>query len=344
MNKERLYHADVVRIVACLMVVLMHSPMPGDKLIPVFTSGLTYLTMPCIGLFFTLSGYLLLPVKASPSESFKWSMGRIRKFLWPLVIWSFIYLLVKGTLLSGDITKITKSLFSIPFSPQDGVLWFMYVLIGLYFVCPIISSWLQETSKKTLQCYLALWGISLLFPYLEPFINIRTNAYGVLYYMSGFLGYFLLGYYIRHYGISMKPWKALCGIGTCMAVYASYKILFERRGFCFDEGFWYLSIDSPLLVVFWWNLLHPISQWVKGTKESVRNFIVVMSNLSFGVYLAHILIMRYGLWKLDVIQSIDNYIVQTIAVFVLSLLGTLLLVYVISLIPFSNYVIAYKKK
>lgn len=91
MNKERLYHADVVRIVACLMVVLMHSPMPGDKLIPVFTSGLTYLTMPCIGLFFTLSGYLLLPVKVSPSESFKWSMGRIRKFLWPLLV---IYLFV----------------------------------------------------------------------------------------------------------------------------------------------------------------------------------------------------------------------------------------------------------
>lgn len=342
--KERLYHADVVRIVACLMVVLMHSPMPSDRLIPVFTSGLTYFSMPCIGLFFTLSGYLLLPVKAAPSDSFSWAWGRIKKFLWPLLVWTLVYLLVNGTLLSGDFSKIIKSLCSIPFSPQEGVLWFMYVLIGLYFVAPVISPWLQQTNKKTLQCYLALWGISLLFPYLEPFINIRTNAYGVLYYMSGFFGYFLLGYYIRHYGISMKPWKALCGIVACMGIYVVYKILFEACDLGFKDIFWYLSIDSPLLVVFWWNLLQPVSQWLKGTKEGVRKFIVMMSNMSFGVYLAHILVMRSGLWKLDIILSIDNYIVQTIAVFVLSMLGALLLVYAVSLTPFSNYIIAYKKK
>ena len=176
MNKERFYHADVVRIVACMMVVLMHSPMPGDRLIPMFTSGLTYFTMPCIGLFFTLSGFLLLPVKTT-SDSFKWTYERIKKFIVPLVIWTFVYLLVNGTLFSGDVVQITKIFFSIPFSPQGhGVLWFMYVLIGLYFVAPVISPWLQETNKKTLQCYLTLWGVSLLFPYLEPFINIRTNA------------------------------------------------------------------------------------------------------------------------------------------------------------------------
>ena len=246
MNKERLYHADVVRIVACLMVVLMHSPMPDDNLIPIFTSGLTYLTKPCIGLFFTLSGYLLLPVKSAPSDSFTWAWKRIKKFLCPLVIWSLIYLLVNGVLLSGDFTKS-----SIPFSPQVGVLWFMYVLIGLYFVAPVISPWLQQASKKTIQLYIALWGISLLFPYLSPFISILDNAYGVLYYMSGFLGYFLLGYYIRYYGIAMKPWKGLCGIVACVGIYGAYKILLESRGLCFEGGFGYLSIDNPLLVVFW---------------------------------------------------------------------------------------------
>lgn len=344
MNKERFYHADVVRIVACMMVVLMHSPMPGDRLMPMFTSGLTYFTMPCIGLFFTLSGFLLLPVKTT-SDSFKWTYERIKKFIVPLVIWTFIYLLVNGTLFSGDVVQITKIFFSIPFSPQGhGVLWFMYVLIGLYFVAPVISPWLQETNKKTLQCYLTLWGVSLLFPYLEPFINIRTNAYGVLYYMSGFLGYFFLGFYLRHYGIKMKPWKALYGIFACMGIYALYRILDKGYELGFEGVFWYLSIDSPLLVVFWWNLLLPISSRIKSAKESVRKLVVTMSNLSFGVYLAHVLVMRYGLWKLWIIQDIHNYVVQTIVVFMLSMLGTLLLVYAISLTPFSKYIISYKKK
>lgn len=162
----------------------------------------------------------------------------------------------------------------------------------------------------------------------------------MLYYMSGFFGYFLLGYYIRHYGISMKPWKALCGIGACLGAYGVYKILLESRGLYFDGGFGYLSIDSPLLVVFWWNLLQPVSQWVKGTKESVRNFIVMISNLSFGVYLVHVLVIRYGLWRIEFIQDANDYLVQTTMIFFLSFV----FVYIISLTPFSNYIIAYKKK
>lgn len=79
-----------------------------------------------------------------------------------------------------------------------------------------------------------------------------------------------------------------------------------------------------------------------SAKASVRKSIVTISNLSFGIYLAHMLVMRYGLWKLEIIQNLDSYIVQTMVVFVFSMLGTLLLVYAISLTPFSNYIISIK--
>ena len=48
---ERIFHFDIIRTVACLMVIIMHAPMPSDRIIAVFTWGITYLTMPCIGLF-----------------------------------------------------------------------------------------------------------------------------------------------------------------------------------------------------------------------------------------------------------------------------------------------------
>ncbi|MBX9111437.1 hypothetical protein HCG90_16385 [Parabacteroides johnsonii] len=66
---ERIFHFDIIRTVACLMVIIMHAPMPSDRIIAVFTWGITYLTMPCIGLFFALSGALLLPVKNTPLDS-----------------------------------------------------------------------------------------------------------------------------------------------------------------------------------------------------------------------------------------------------------------------------------
>ena len=54
---------DLLRLLACLMVIAMHAPLPdsaeGNGL---FLSTLSYLTAPCIGLLFMVSGALLLPV------------------------------------------------------------------------------------------------------------------------------------------------------------------------------------------------------------------------------------------------------------------------------------------
>lgn len=343
MTKERIYHADIVRIMACLMVVLMHSPMPSPKIIPIFTSGLTYLTMPCIGLFLTLSGYLLLPVKSAPSDSFTFAISRVKKFIWPTLIWSLIYMIVKGTFTSGDMMLIVRKLCSIPFYPQEGVLWYMYVLIGLYFVAPVISPWLEQTNKKTIQIYLFIWGITLLIPYLMPFVSIRTGESNILYYFFGYLGYFVLGYYLRIYDIKINLFKAIIGIICCMALYAGFQIYIADSSLNFGEVFWYLSVDSPVLVLCWWNILRVISDLIKNSLSTYKNLVVNFSNLSFGVYLAHILVMRYGLWQLEWIQNTDNYIVQTLLVFFLTLFITIVLVYFISKLPVGNYIIAYKK-
>lgn len=60
--KERLYWLDITRILACIMVVLMHSPIPSVQTNGLFLASLSYFTAPSIGLFFMVSGVLLLPV------------------------------------------------------------------------------------------------------------------------------------------------------------------------------------------------------------------------------------------------------------------------------------------
>ena len=59
--KQRDYALDLLRIVACVMVVMMHSPMPSADANGMLLSSLSYFTAPCIGLFFMVSGALLLP-------------------------------------------------------------------------------------------------------------------------------------------------------------------------------------------------------------------------------------------------------------------------------------------
>ena len=97
------------------MVIIMHAPMPSDRIIGVFTWGITYLTMPCIGLFFALSGALLLPVKKSPLDSVNFVKKRGGRFILPVLLWSLIYLFVNGTFTAGDINMLIKSILSLPF-------------------------------------------------------------------------------------------------------------------------------------------------------------------------------------------------------------------------------------
>lgn len=196
--RPRLYHIDILRMLACLFVVLMHSPIPSDNANGPFLVALGYFTAPCIGLFFMVSGYLLLPVKEGYSEFIR---HRFSKVIGPTLFWTAIYILFR-IYKSSENFDLARSVFSIPLSAQgNGVLWFMYTLVGLYLLAPILSAWLEKTSQKDLQIVLSLWGLTLCYPILEQWIDVNETNTGVLYYFSGYAGYFLLGFYLKLYPI-----------------------------------------------------------------------------------------------------------------------------------------------
>lgn len=64
-SMKRLLYLDIIRLIACLMVIVMHAPMPGvaAETHGAFLVQSSYLTAPCVPLFFMVSGALLLPCK-----------------------------------------------------------------------------------------------------------------------------------------------------------------------------------------------------------------------------------------------------------------------------------------
>lgn len=103
---------DLLRLLACLMVIAMHAPLPdsaeGNGL---FLSTLSYLTAPCIGLFFMVSGALLLPVRTGASIFLKRRFGKI---LFPTLFWSLFYLGC-NTLMRDESIDWLRTLGSLPF-------------------------------------------------------------------------------------------------------------------------------------------------------------------------------------------------------------------------------------
>ena len=93
MVKQRTIYLDVVRVVACIMVIVMHAPISGvgaEEHGPFLVLN-SYLTTPCVPLFFMVSGALLLPCKEGMS-AILYLRRRLGKIIGPTVCFSLFYL------------------------------------------------------------------------------------------------------------------------------------------------------------------------------------------------------------------------------------------------------------
>ena len=330
--KERNYNYDIMRVLACIMIICMHAPMPNLNANGIILSTISYFTAPGLCLFFVISGSLLLPIKTDTTTFLKKRLGKV---IMPTLVFTILYIILNC--INGEQQNILRTICSIPFSAQGhGVLWFMYTLIGLYLVAPIISKWLDSASKREVELYLLLWVITLCFPILKLFVGINEGNTGVLYYFSGYIGYFILGYYLKKYPESISLKKLI--IPDIIAILAPIAFKVMHIEIDFYSMFWYLSIFVALLCTTIYVLISKIKIKKRG------GIVELISNLSFGIYLIHIAVMRFFIWELDFIININNYILQWIMVVGLTFIISCSIAYVISLLPFGDYIIGYKKQ
>lgn len=336
--KQRDTSLDIIRLLACFMVVVMHSPLPSANANGQFLVALSYFTAPCIGLFFMVSGALLLPVK---TDYFTFLRRRFSKVAVPTVVWSLIYIALQLYYSKSEI-NVLQAVASIPFSAQgEGVLWFMYTLCGLYLFAPILSGWLERATKREVEFVLLLWAVTLCYPLLRLWFSVNDSDTGPLYYFGGYAGYFLLGYYLRRYPGSISAWLS----GGLALVGAILLCATKRYGIELDfySVFWYLSIFVASLCVALWSIVSKIANTVQFS-DSVSERVSLLANLSFGVYLIHILVMRYWLWHQEWIPNIPNYIFQTIVIAVLTITVSIVLCFVIAKLPIGDFLIGYRIK
>lgn len=317
---------DLLRIISMTMVVFMHAPRPGSA--PGFVlSGLSYFTAPGLVLFFMISGALLLGNSLSPKEFLR---RRFSKVVFPTLFWTVFYLVYNVVFESCISTKeILIDVLSIPFSTQGhAVLWFMYTLIGLYLLTPILSRWLKAASKREIEFYLLLWSVTLVYPYLKLVLTINESSTGVLYYFAGYAGYFLLGYYLyRLY--RFKVWHAVAALAVYVVIPA---ILYGGHyEFDFYSLLWYLSLPVATMAFCWFVLMNKLPDFHIKIIEKA-------STLSFGVYFMHIFIQREVLWHVDMICNLPG-VIQIVALALSSLAISYFLSWLISKLPFSKYII-----
>ncbi len=250
---------DCIRVIACTMIVLMHSPMPGLGTPNYVLSGISYTTAPGIGLFFMISGALIIDKAEKNMDYFSFYIflkHRLSKTLIPLFSWILIC--------------NVASHFGIEIQ-QLGVLWFLWTISGLYILTPILVRWLHHASNGEICTYLCIWFMTLCIPYTKQFINVNEGINSWMYYFHGYVGYYVLGFYIHtHRKAFLKTHNlvVLCSLFVIFSIAMPLYVLFFGLNVNFYEFFWYLSPSIALLSTAWFIL------FVGSTRFRVGSFII----------------------------------------------------------------------
>lgn len=290
---KRDYKIDVMRAFACVMVLFCHAPQhytgqPGK----VFVGIDNYFGMawgPI--LFFMISGACVLWAER---EAVPFLKKRFSRILFPTIIWSVIYIFIESFWWhtapeSAWVYKIPKILFE----PQYSLMWFMYTLIAIYLATPILSRWLAKSNRSEVRMYLLLWGVTLLLPFIELF-GVGTSSLLVpnsyLYYFSGFLWAAVAGYYCRKYvRIEKLSFWHIC-LAALILLSPAYLLLIKHyTGKLMDMSLGILSMTTTAFAfIFIYNVRLP--QYL--TSGFGRKLILKVSELSFGIYLSHMVFMH----------------------------------------------------
>ena len=329
MQVERVIWLDWMRVAACLMVMVVHATEPfylgGDGSLILtrtdafWASFFDSLVRACVPLFIIASSYLQFPLHYSSEEFFR---RRAVRILVPFVLWTVVYALVWGS----PVQNFKDLLLN--FNYAAGHLWFVYMLVGVYLLMPLLSPWAERVGRTELRIYLGLWLFTTVIPLLRDWVfgappvvygvsglprqalfplwgEASWNAYGVFYYLSGFVGYLLLGLYVRKF-LGTWSWRKTLAVALpCFA--AGFALSFGgflRRvwltsggefpvGGLVEKAVWWETtwcndtLGVALMAIAWVLLFRKI----QAAGGFYRRITLPLSRAGYGMYLSHLLVL-----------------------------------------------------
>lgn len=219
-NKSRDISLDILRIIACLMVIFCHTAMEGLYNYSPRSYTWTFLNFydtigrPCVPLFIMISGSLFLRKKRIDVRQL-WLKNILHLFL-VYVVWVIFYAVMNNGL-HKSITDPLLLWNEITGPEPQFHLWYLRMLLNLYAIAPLLWLLVRAMDRKMFRYFFLLFfffGITRFtlsyLPFLPKWILEQINLF-IEMDLVGFAGYFILGYYLTEYGMYEKSSSRICG-------------------------------------------------------------------------------------------------------------------------------------
>lgn len=325
-SRERMAWVDALRVLACFLVVMAHAcdPFVGmfdtDRtgfLTGVISSSLTRASVP---LFVMMTAVVLLPLRSGVSLG-GFYRKRIGRIALPLIFWSLALPVVMWAYFrwgnpstanamidmaaytdSALLNKLYTWLFNFNFDTTP--LWYLYMLIGLYLVIPIIDGWLRTATRRDVGTFLVIWAVSSLLPWFKmaaPLLGYvgnyghmgvwgecDWNPFGMLYYVSGYIGYIVLAWYLTRWPLQWsraRMWAVM--LPMFLVGYAATVIGFLIVQVYYPGDYAYLEIVFYMCGLNVIMMVIPVFTSMQRIGGNAKPVLTKMAAMTFGIYLCH---------------------------------------------------------
>ncbi len=294
------YSVDLIRFVAIFGIILVHTsgypyPIPGPGITATdvvywFTTDI-YNTLGTVGvpLFVMLTGALLLdPVKADePLKDFY--KKRFNRIAWPFFFWTLFYFAWDFSVRAKPLT-----LFNVGQGLLTGAyphLWYIYLLMGLYAVTPILRILLKHIDRKLFTYLLILWFAGTVFtPFIHTFTNFTYDPVSFMFF--DWIGYFLLGIYLLQSNFRRQTGYVFAAVGLLGAIIGDWLLTAT-----FGEQFTgylhnYMSITMIVGSAGLFFLLTTVKASVFSSRPKVNRVLHWVSQNTLPIYLIHMIVLE----------------------------------------------------
>ncbi|MDZ7933607.1 MAG: acyltransferase family protein [Emticicia sp.] len=337
-----------LRVFATLTVIMLHCAAGGIYLMGKIPNSWWWICNTtntfgrfAVPIFVMLSGYLLL---GKYKNLIDFLTKRFSRIFIPFLLWTIIFMLwgnYFGIILAEktkfEFVDILKKILT-GGAGGSGHLWFVYMLMGLYLFSPIISRWITQATDQEIKFFLIMWFVACtIYPYFEKFLGIKINF--EIRYFSGYVGYFVLGYFLGNLPINFSPKKVgfialivflISWLTACIGIY--YSTLNNHK--LYESSlFDYLSPSVILMSISAFltfkNLLNI---------EILPTFVAQLDKFSYGMYLMHLIPMKTLSRQYQINFKWIHPSIGIATQFILTTIICYAVIFILSKIPKSNWI------
>lgn len=332
--KKKASYIEFLRVLATFIVVIDHVAVVALSQFPeqatvgksIIYYSLRHAFHAAVPIFVMITGYLLLnPKKEISTENI------VKKYVFKILVVLFFF----GTFYSWielifdshkvSILQLPKAVYNVFIGKTWDHMWYLYMLVGLYFIIPFLKKFINNATKKDLNYFLIVNIIFLcIFPMINYLFNINIGFTIPIATLYPF--YLVLGYYLGNDLITIKnKYLYLIG-GIDILVFISASVLDMKYGL---TRFRKLGEFNSIFVLSFGVFLFLIVKQAKNFCDRHYKIVIkLISRCSFGIYIIHMFFINilYKVLKLNPLTHNSLILIPfAILIFILSFIATFIL-------------------